>query len=42
VFVVDRSGVLRLAHIATPIYNYPPIERYFTTFDAIGERSEAI
>jgi peroxiredoxin len=36
VFIVDRSGIVRFAHIATPIYNYPAIERYIAVFDALG------
>jgi peroxiredoxin len=35
VFIVDGSGIVRLAHIATPIYNYPPIARYIDIFDAL-------
>ena len=35
VFVVDRAGFVRLAHIATPIYNYPTIEQYYTAFDTL-------
>ena len=39
VFVVDRAGIVRLAHIATPIYNYPSIEQYLTVFRALSMSS---
>lgn len=34
--IVDRAGVVRLAHVATPIYNYPPVERYLAIFDELS------
>ena len=34
--IVDRAGLVRLAHVATPIYNYPSIERYLAIFDQIA------
>ena len=33
--IVDRAGVVRFAHVATPIYNYPPVERYLAIFDQL-------
>jgi len=36
VYIVDRSGIVRFAHIATPIYNYPTIEQYLAVFDQLG------
>jgi peroxiredoxin len=35
VFIVDGSGIVQLAHIATPIYNYPAIARYIDIFAAL-------
>jgi peroxiredoxin len=36
VFIVDQSGIVRFAHIATPIYNYPTIEQYLAVFDQLA------
>ena len=33
--IVDRAGVVRFAHVATPIYNYTPVERYLAVFDEL-------
>jgi peroxiredoxin len=35
VFIVDRSGIVRFAHVATPIYNYPTIEQYIAIFEQL-------
>ncbi|MFL5800645.1 MAG: SelL-related redox protein [Roseiflexaceae bacterium] len=39
--IVDHGGVVRFAHIANPIYNYTPIERYLAIIDdlAVGARA---
>jgi peroxiredoxin len=34
--IVDRGGVVRFAHIANPIYNYTPIERYLAIIDGLA------
>jgi peroxiredoxin len=39
--IVDHGGVVRFAHIANPIYNYVPIERYLAIIDGfvVGARA---
>jgi len=39
--IVDHSGVVRFAHIAAPIYNYTPIERYLAVIDGLGAGARA-
>jgi peroxiredoxin len=34
-FIVDTQGLARLCHVARPIYNYPPLERYLAVFDEL-------
>lgn len=35
-FIVDTSGVVRLAHVARPIYNYPSLATYLSVFDTLA------
>jgi peroxiredoxin len=39
--IVDRAGVVRFAHVATPIYNYPPVEQYLAIFDELNVAARA-
>jgi peroxiredoxin len=34
--IVDRTGVVRFAHVATPIYNYLPVEHYLASLDQLA------
>jgi peroxiredoxin len=39
--IVDRGGVVRFAHIASPIYSYTPIEGYLAIIDELGVAARA-
>jgi peroxiredoxin len=39
--IVDQAGVVRFAHVATPIYNYPAVERYLAIFDELSVAAPA-
>ena len=39
--IVDQAGVVRFAHVATPIYNYPAIEQYLAIFDELSVAARA-
>lgn len=40
-FIVDRSGIVRLAHIARPIYMYPAIADYLAVFQEVQQNMPA-
>jgi peroxiredoxin len=39
--IVDHGGVVRFAHVATPIYNYTPIEQYLAIIDGLRASARA-